>query len=172
MSGSGNFKKVCAKYGAHWDPGITRLRVLNNDDWICKMEICLYGDRRIDPDIEFIGPGVIPEQYGSVDHIVALSVPGTPGHVWSNVRAAHRSCNREASGLVWLTHQLARDWLDEHAEETTHVFAIQIGVVKTEGSPQAPPYRVVARPMEALGGLGGTLFPPYRAEVSNHPPSA
>jgi hypothetical protein len=110
------------------------------------MEICLYGDRQIDRALSFVGPGVIPEQYGSVDHIVPLSVPGTPGHVWSNVRAAHRVCNREAAGFVWLTHQVGRDWLGEHAVETGEVFELQIVVVKIAAPGQGQPYRVVVRP--------------------------
>lgn len=93
---SGNpYHKIAKKFGARYEPGITRLGVLKRDGWLCKMETCHYSDRAIDPDVRRIGNGVIPEEYGSVD-VVPLSEPGTPGHVWSNVRAAHRLCNREA----------------------------------------------------------------------------
>jgi 5-methylcytosine-specific restriction endonuclease McrA len=158
MGKSTNYRKVCDRYGAHWEPGITRGGVLKRDNWTCRMEICLYGDRRIDPTIKFIGPGVIPEDYGSVDHIVPLSVPGTPGHVWPNVRASHRSCNRESAGVVWLTQQVARDWFHEQAPETAHLFEVELGIVKVEGPSAVPSYRVVAR-AKGVDGSGETLFP-------------
>lgn len=92
---SGNpYKKMAEKSGAPYTPGIGRLGVLKRDQWTCRMEICLYGDRRIDPTVRRIDNGVIPDEYGSVDHIVPLAAPGTPGHVFTNVRAAHRLCNR------------------------------------------------------------------------------
>jgi len=84
------FKKVAEKFGVPFEQGVTRVGVLKRDQWTCKMEVCLYGDRRIDPTVRRIDNGVIPDEYGSVDHIVPISVPGTPGHVASNVRAAHR----------------------------------------------------------------------------------
>lgn len=130
--------------------------------------LCSGGSHRrrsasgVEATIKFMGPGAIPEGYGSgsVDHIVPLSIAGTPGHVWSNVRVAHRSCNREAAGLVWLTHRVGHDWLDEHTQETFQSFQVELGVVKIEGSPRGPLYRVVARNMEALGSPRELLFPP------------
>jgi hypothetical protein len=85
---------MAEKFGAPYEPGITRRGVLERDEWTCKMEVCLYGDRHIDSTVRRMGNGVIPNEYGSVDHIVPLSASGTPGHVPSNVRAAHRLCNR------------------------------------------------------------------------------
>jgi len=90
------YRAAASKFGAPYEPGITRLRVLDRDGWTCKMEVCCYPDRAIDPDIPARRGGVIPDERGSVDHIVPLSAPDTSGHVWSNVRAAHRLCNREA----------------------------------------------------------------------------
>ena len=84
------------KFGAPYQHGITRLGVMKRDQWLCRMETCLFGDPTIDPTVRRVGNSVIPDEFGSVDHIVPLSKPGTPGHVWSNVRASHRLCNREA----------------------------------------------------------------------------
>lgn len=94
--GTNPFKKAAKKYGAPYTPGITRRAILERDGWICKMERCLLPDRAIDPDVPARRDGVIPDERGTADHIVPLSEPATPGHVWSNVRAAHRLCNREA----------------------------------------------------------------------------
>jgi hypothetical protein len=88
------YKKMAEKFGAPYEQGITRLGVLRRDQWTCRMEVCLYQDRNIDSTVQRIGNGVIPDEIGSVDHIVPLSAPGTPGHVGPNVRAAHRLCNR------------------------------------------------------------------------------
>jgi 5-methylcytosine-specific restriction endonuclease McrA len=60
------------------------------------MEHCCHGDRAIDPNIIHSGIGQVPDEIGTVDHIIPLSAEGSPGHVWDNVRAAHRLCNREA----------------------------------------------------------------------------
>ncbi len=65
-------------------------------DWICRMEACCYLERTSTLMSPHFGTGVIPDERGTVDHIVPLSSPGTPGHTWANVRAAHRLCNREA----------------------------------------------------------------------------
>jgi 5-methylcytosine-specific restriction endonuclease McrA len=94
--GTNPYKLAAAKYGAPYEPGITRLAVLKRDGWVCKMEPCSFSDPAIDPTVPPRRDGVIPNERGTVDHIVPLSQPGTPGHVWSNVRAAHRLCNREA----------------------------------------------------------------------------
>jgi hypothetical protein len=91
---SNPYKKMAEKFGADYVRGITRGGVLKRDGWTCKMEICLYQDRNIDPTVQRIDNGTIPDEIGSVDHIWPLAAPGTPGHVWSNVRAAHRLCNR------------------------------------------------------------------------------
>ena len=92
--GNNPYKRMAEKFGAHYDPGITKLRVLTRDKWTCRMEVCLYENRSIDPNVQRVDNGVIPDEGGTVDHITPLSVPGTPGHMDSNVRAAHRLCNR------------------------------------------------------------------------------
>jgi hypothetical protein len=92
---SGNpYRGIADKFRAPYEPGITRGGVLARDGWTCKMGVCVYGDRTIDRTIRRIDNGQIPDDYGTVDHIVPISAPGTPGHVWENVRAAHCLCNR------------------------------------------------------------------------------
>jgi 5-methylcytosine-specific restriction endonuclease McrA len=90
------YKKAAAKYGAPYEPGITRLAVLKRDGWICQMKPCRFSDPAINPSVPTRREGMIPDERGTVDHIIPLSDPRTPGHVWINVRAAHRLCNREA----------------------------------------------------------------------------
>lgn len=89
-----NYKRMAEKFGAPYERGITKLGVLNRDEWTCRMEVCLYENRRIDQTVQRVDNGVIPDEVGTVDHITPLSARGTPGHVASNVRAAHRLCNR------------------------------------------------------------------------------
>ena len=43
------------------------------------MEGCCYPERTIDPDVPPLRDGVIPDERGTVDHIVPLSAPKTPG---------------------------------------------------------------------------------------------
>jgi 5-methylcytosine-specific restriction endonuclease McrA len=91
------YKAAAAKFNAPYERGITKLAVLKRDRWVCQMEVCHFKDPTIDPTVKWAGRGLpIPDEIGTIDHIVPLSSPGTPGHVWSNVRAAHRLCNREA----------------------------------------------------------------------------
>jgi hypothetical protein len=92
--GNNPYKRMAEKFAAPYEPGITKLSVLNRDEWTCRMEVCLYGNRNIDREALRVDNGVIPDEGGTVDHITPLSAPGTPGHVASNVRAAHRLCNR------------------------------------------------------------------------------
>lgn len=92
--GNNPYKRMAEKFGAPYQPGITKLSVLSRDKWTCKMDVCLYENRTIDPSVQRVDNGVIPDEGGTVDHITPLSAPGTPGHVAANVRAAHRLCNR------------------------------------------------------------------------------
>jgi hypothetical protein len=62
-----------------------------------------------------------------------------------------------ASGLgaaivIWLTpsfrdeHRSALDWLNERTDDGVYFFGVELGVVRIDGSPPAPIFRVVARP--------------------------
>jgi hypothetical protein len=93
-----NYITQAKKYGTPYEEGLTRRVVLERDGWVCQMETRLYPSRAIDPTVpKYDEDGLIPDARGSVDHIVPLAEPGSPGHVSSNVRAAHRLCNREAA---------------------------------------------------------------------------
>ena len=110
------------KAGAPWAEGITRKRVLDHDGWRCRMPQCLYPHREIDPNVPGHDEhGRIPEERGTVDHIVPLSEEGTPGHVWANVRAAHRLCNRvgfrPANLIEGLTVTRIKDLLEKAADD-------------------------------------------------------
>jgi len=89
------------RLGAPYENGIGRRSVLNQDDWMCRMPKCRMPSRSIDRNLKREGlQGFIPEGYGTVDHKVPLAAKGTPGHVWSNVQAAHRICNGEDAQAV------------------------------------------------------------------------
>lgn len=77
LMGTNPYKVAAAKFGAPYTPRITRLAVLNRDEWTCKLKKCLFSDRSIDPDVPPRRDGVIPDERGTVDHIVPLSAPRT-----------------------------------------------------------------------------------------------
>lgn len=45
----------------------------------------------------------------TIDHIIPIAAPGSPGHVWENVAAAHRACNSSKRDRVrpedWMLHE-------------------------------------------------------------------
>lgn len=86
----------CKKYGVPHVYGITREKVMARDGWKCG--IC--GER-----IKRKRPYPHPE-YGSIDHIIPLSCDGSPGHVWTNVQAAHLGCNVDKGAGVAAADQL------------------------------------------------------------------
>lgn len=92
-----NYISTARKFGVPYEEGLTRRVVLERDGWHCQMDTCLYPTRTIDPNVESFENGRIPDDRGSVDHIIPFSEPGSPGRVSSNVRAAHVLCNREAA---------------------------------------------------------------------------
>lgn len=57
-----------------------------------------------------------------------------------------------ASTIVWLTtafrdeHRQALTWLNEHTDEDTHFFGVELQVVRIGGSAPAPLFKVVAEP--------------------------
>lgn len=78
------------------DRGITLVKVCERDGWTCR--IC---GRKVKRHAHY-NHGLSP----SIDHIIPLSDPASPGHVWSNVQCAHRDCNSMKSGKsfgqLWL----------------------------------------------------------------------
>jgi 5-methylcytosine-specific restriction endonuclease McrA len=89
-----NYRQWARAKGRPYEKGITRLRVLKRDDWTCH----LCGEA-IPKDLEW-DTAEPPSLYGSIDHVIPRSVPGS-GHTWDNVRAAHWYCNvRRGDQLV------------------------------------------------------------------------
>lgn len=69
---------------------IDRFEVFDQDDWVC--QLCSGG-----VPIVVLWPH--PES-ASVDHVVPLSAPDSPGHVWSNVQTTHLRCNLKKSNKM------------------------------------------------------------------------
>lgn len=86
----GSHRRRARYYGAPYVP-INSIEIFERDSWVCG--ICGGGVNRA---------AVAPEPDApTVDHVVALSVPGTPGHVPSNVQCAHFMCNSiKGAGLL------------------------------------------------------------------------
>lgn len=78
----GRAKRRAGYYDTPYE-NIDKFEIFKRDNWIC--QLC---KEPVDPDCEF--PSL---RYATVDHIIPLSVEGTPGHVWGNVQLAHFSCN-------------------------------------------------------------------------------
>lgn len=77
-----NHRQRAHRFGVDYDPKITRIKVLDRDEWVCG--IC-------HKPIANVLYAVDRDGYGTIDHIIPMSRGG--GHVWSNVRAAHNRCN-------------------------------------------------------------------------------
>lgn len=63
---------------------IPRFTLHERDGWTC--HICGQATGGI--------PGEVGPLAPTVDHLIPLSVVGSPGHVWENVATAHMRCNR------------------------------------------------------------------------------
>lgn len=62
---------------------ISRRRVFERDGWIC--QLCRAP---INPELKGRDP-----MSASLDHVIPLGWPNSPGHVYGNVQAAHLKCN-------------------------------------------------------------------------------
>lgn len=72
-----------------WD-GVTDEQILERDRWMCRMDKCLYGSRRINPKRKYPD-----KRSASIDHIVPLARGGDD--TGFNKRAAHLGCNMARS---------------------------------------------------------------------------
>lgn len=61
----------------------SRTEIFDRDEWVCQ----LCGDM-VDPDLQWPHPWSV-----SLDHVIPLSNPTCPGHVWDNVWTTHLRCN-------------------------------------------------------------------------------
>lgn len=68
----------------------SRFEIFERDGWMC--HICREAVQR---DLSAYGP-----QSPTMDHLIPLSHPATPGHVKTNVALAHRRCNIGKNGRV------------------------------------------------------------------------
>lgn len=68
-----------------WD-GVTNEEILERDRWLCRMDQCLFGSRRIYKSRKWPDP-----RSPSIDHIIPLSFGGDDTQF--NKRAAHLRCN-------------------------------------------------------------------------------
>src|SRR5262249_42535949 len=71
-------------FGVPYDGTVTRRKVLQRDHWRCQLCGVSTPERL---------SGTTHPNAPEVDHIVPLSAPGSPGHVWSNVQCACHTCN-------------------------------------------------------------------------------
>lgn len=62
---------------------ISHVRVFERDGWRC--HLC---SRKINPSLKHPHP-----KSASLDHVIPISDPDSPGHVWANVAASHLTCN-------------------------------------------------------------------------------
>lgn len=62
---------------------INKYRVFERDGWLC--HLCT---KRIDKTLKHPDP-----MSASLDHVIPISDPESPGHVWANVAASHLTCN-------------------------------------------------------------------------------
>jgi hypothetical protein len=69
---------------------ISCFAIFERDNWIC--HLC---GQAVSPDVPW--PDL---RSSSLDHIIPVSVPGCPGHVWVNVALAHLGCNMSKNNRV------------------------------------------------------------------------
>lgn len=80
----------CKHYGVPFDPACTREAVCERDGWVCHNcgIQCHKGPHRFNKKTRKSSP-----RNAEHDHVVALSVPGSPGNVFSNSQCLCRRCN-------------------------------------------------------------------------------
>ena len=79
------------KRGLPVEYGVSRRAVFQRDKWRCQLCGCRT-PKRLDGTQEPNAP--------SLDHIVPLSAPNSPGHVWANVQCSCHHCNMEKAATV------------------------------------------------------------------------
>lgn len=84
-----SLRKRCKQYNVTFDPACTRQAVLDRDVWICQK--CGVACNK---EYVFIAGTRSPHQRNAEhDHIIPLSVPGSPGNVFENSQCLCRKCN-------------------------------------------------------------------------------
>ena len=90
------YKERTKKYGGIYESGITRIKVVERDNFICQIcgKICNPEDNRW---------GSFGPDYPTLDHIVPLSKGGS--HTWDNVQCACGMCNSIKSDSLELREE-------------------------------------------------------------------
>jgi 5-methylcytosine-specific restriction endonuclease McrA len=84
-----SLRKRCKQFGVTFDPACTREAVLARDNYVCqKCHIKCNNEYRLHPKTRT--PHLRNAEH---DHIVPLSVPGSPGNVFENSQCLCRRCN-------------------------------------------------------------------------------
>lgn len=89
---STSYRGRCRRYGAYYDPSVSRDAVIKRDKGVC--QIC---GKRCDPNDKSWGTS--GPNYPTVDHIRPLARGGT--HTWNNVQCACGMCNSEKRDLLY-----------------------------------------------------------------------
>lgn len=79
-----HYRKRAEKYGCSYEHGITRIKVIKRDNYICQIcgKVCNPEDKRW---------GSFGPDYPTLDHIIPLAKGGP--HSWDNVQCACGECN-------------------------------------------------------------------------------
>ena len=84
-----SLRKRCKVFGVTFDPACTRVKVLERDGWKCqKCGVLCNKEYRRDS-----ASGAFELRNAEHDHIIPLSVPGSPGNVFENSQCLCRQCN-------------------------------------------------------------------------------
>lgn len=84
LDGPKRIRERCAKFGVPYERGLGAVTVCGRDRWHCRLCGCST-PRRL--------RGTYKPNAPEIDHIIPLSIPSSPGHVWANVQCACRACN-------------------------------------------------------------------------------
>lgn len=84
-----SLRKKCKVLQVTFDPACTRQAVLERDNWVCQK--CRLNCNK---EYKFIPGTRTPDPRNAEhDHIIPLSVPGSPGNVFENSQCLCRECN-------------------------------------------------------------------------------
>lgn len=88
---SNSYRSRAKKYGVYYESGITRIKVIKRDKYIC--QIC---GKKCDPnDLRW---GTLGPDFPTLDHVIPLAKGGS--HTWNNVQCACGMCNSYKRDLL------------------------------------------------------------------------
>lgn len=86
-----SYRSRAKKYGVYYESGITRIKVIKRDKYIC--QIC--GKKCDSNDLRW---GTLGPDFPTLDHIIPLAKGGS--HTWNNVQCACGMCNSYKRDLL------------------------------------------------------------------------